>query len=213
MINSTKILFLSFFFFSSNTLASDNDWNYSVGLSLKQLSLDVYEKGRTNPEGILTENYTITPELGLASKITYFSDSSWGYKYVLNFGRFEMTTQEVDLEDVNLGTSANGYFLYAMPVGIYNFHKGKENSSILIGFGVGIGYLNASGEVILTESSPQVTHDLNFSELTYSYGLFFEHEINSWSYGISIYGPEITKGAYEYNLFDFGITLRKKFNF
>ena len=213
MKNSIILIFLTSSFFSINALASDNEWNYSVGISLKQLSLDVFERGKTDPEGTLTEDYTISPELGLNSNIIYSSDNNWGYKYVVNFGRFKMTTQEVDLNDINLGTSADGYFLYAMPVGVYNFHKGKDNSSILIGFGVGIGYLNASGDIILTESSPQIKHQFSFSELTYSYGLFFEHEINSWSYGISIYGPEITKDSYEYNLFDIGMTVRKKFAF
>ena len=213
MKNVLKVILFTFIFWSINALASDNGWNYSIGLSVKQMSLDVYEKGKTDPEGTLTEDYIVTPEIGLESNITYFSDSSWGYKYAINFGLFEMTTQEVDLKDVNLNTSVNGYYLYAMPVGVYDFLKDKENSSLLVGFGLGLGYLNASGDIIFTESSPQTKHDFDFSELTYSYGLFFAYEIYSWSYSISLYGPEVSDGNYEYNLFDFGLTVRKKFTF
>lgn len=213
MSNIIRLIGLTFIFWPLNAFASDNAWNYSIGLSLKQLSLDVYEKGQTDPEGILTDDFRVLPELGLESDITYSSDSSWGYKFVINLGWFEMTTQEVALEDVNLGTSAKGYFLYAMPVGVYDFFKEKENSSLLVGFGLGIGYLNASGDIIFTESSPQTRHDFNISELTYAYGLFLEYTRHSWSYSISLYGPEVSDGSYEYNLFDFGMTVRKKFSF
>lgn len=192
---------------------SDNKWNYSIGLSLSQLSLDVYEEGKTDPEGILTEDYTVTPVLGLESDITYASNSNWGYKLAINMGRFKMTTQEVGTSDINLNTSANGYFLYAMPVGVYDFLKGTNNGSLLLGMGIGLGYLNASGDIIFTEASPQIKHDFDFSELTFSFGLFFEYEISSWSCSINLYGPEVSKGGYEYNLFDFGITVRKKFYF
>ena len=213
MTNVIRLILVTLLFWPINAFASDNTWNYSIGLSLKQLSLDVYEKGQTDPEGVLTGDFRVAPELGLESNITYFSNSSWGYKFAFNLGWFEMSTQEVALEDVNLGTSAKGYFLYAMPVGVYDFFKDKENSSLLVGLGFGVGYLNASGDIIFTESGSQTRQEFDFSELTYSYGLFFEYVIHSWSFGISLYGPEVSDGNYEYNLFDFGMTVRKKFSF
>jgi len=192
--------------------ASENRRNYNIGLSIKQLSLDVYERGMTDPEGILTSNLTVRPAFGIESKITYATDSNFGYKYVLNLGQFNMTTQEVRSNDVNLGTSANGYYLYAMPVGVFSILN-KENSTILVGIGMGIGYLNATGHIIFTESTQQPRHYIDISKFTYSFGIFFEHEIYSWSYCISLYGPEIDQGNYEYNLFDFGITVRKMIYF
>ena len=213
MTNIIRLIGLTFMFWPINAFASGNAWNYSFGISVKQLALDVYEKGQTDPEGILTDDFRVFPELGFESNITYFSNSSWGYKFAINLGWFEMTTQEVALEDVNLGTSADGYYLYAMPVGVYNIFKEKENSSLLVGVGLGVGYLNASGDIIFTESSPQTRHEFNISELTYAYGLFLEYVRDSWSYSISLYGPEVSKGDYEYNLFDFGVTVRKKFSF
>lgn len=213
MTNILKLIALVLICWPINTFASGDAWNYSIGISVKQLSLDVYKNGQTDPEGILTDDFRFFPEFGLESNITYFSNSSWGYKVVVNLGWFEMTTQEVALADVNLGTSADGYFLYAMPVGFYDFFKNKENSSLLVGIGLGVGYLNASGDIIFTEATPQTRHEINISELTYAYGLFLEYDRDSWSYSISLYGPEVSKGGYEYNLFDFGVTVRKKFSF
>lgn len=213
MRNSSALLLLCVALFSIDSAADEHRWNYSLGFSLKQLSLDVYKAGKTDPEGVLTDELTLYPDIGLESSITYFSDSSWGYKYALNFGHFKMSTQEVDSQDKHLGTSASGQFIYAMPVAVYDFNKHSSNSSLLLGFGVGIGYLNASGTIIFTEANPQTRHRFNLAQLTYAFGLFFEHTINTWSYGVSLYGPEISKGGYEYNLFDMGVTLRKKFSF
>lgn len=202
-----------FLLYPGHALGSEQEWNYSVGISLKQLSLDVYRLGKTDPEGTLTEGFAIIPVLGIDSKINYFSESSWGYKWVINFGGFEMTTQDVNYQDVNLGTSSSGYYLYAMPVGVYNFHKGKENNTILLGLGVGVGYLRATGNIIFTEATPQLNHEFDLSQFTYSFGLFFEQEFEDWSYGVSIYGPEVPKGDYEYNIFDLGFVVRKRINF
>lgn len=196
-----------------DALALEDSWNYSIGVSVKQLSLDVYASGASDPLGVLTEDYSFMPELGVDSDITYLQNGAWGYKYAISFGGFEMTSQEVNLDDVNLGTSASGYYLYAMPVAVYDFNKGRANNALILGLGVGVGYLDASGDIIFTEVLPQVKHDFDFSEFSFSYGLFFEHEIDSWSYSVSLYGPEVSRGGYEYNLFDFALTLRKKFRF
>jgi len=213
MNNFLRWLIIGCLFLSSNIKASDDAWNFTLGLSIKQLSLDVYEINKTDPEGILTQDFTIAPELGLESGITYFTNSYWGYKYAINFGAFEMNTQEVALQDIDLNTSADGYFLYAMPVLVYDFLKNKNDQHLLLGVGFGIGYLNASGNIVLTESSPQITHNFDFSELTVSYGVYFDYSVNSWSYNISLYGPEVIDQNYEYNLFNFSMTIRKKFSF
>lgn len=213
MNNSLKTIFIGCLFFSSSIKAHNDTWSYTIGINIKQLSLDVYEKNNTDPKGILTGDFLIVPELGVESDITYFSNSNWGYKYAINFGAFEMDTQEVVQEDIDLNTSANGYFIYAMPVGVYDFLKNKKDQHLLLGLGIGLGYLKASGDIILTESTPQIRHNFNFSELTYSYGLYLDYSVNSWSYSINLYGPEVSDEDYEYNLFDFSMTVRKKFSF
>ena len=213
MNNFFRMIIIGCLFLSSNIKASNDTWNYTIGISIKQLSLDVYEKNNTDPEGILTEDFAFVPELGLESGITYFSNSNWGYKYAINFGAFEMNTQEVGQEDIDLNTSANGYFIYAMPVGVYDFLKNKKDQHLLLGFGIGLGYLKASGDIVLTESAPQIKHIFDLSELTYSYGIYLDYSVNSWSYNISLYGPEVVDEDYEYNLFDFSMTIRKKFSF
>ena len=198
---------------SFNVAAADNVWDYIVGFSVREISLDVYEKGETDSLGTLTKDYSLIPEFGLESKVTYFSDSDWGYKYALNIAPFEVSRQEVDLETVDLNTSADGYFFYAMPVLVYDFLKQKSDDHLLLGLGFGIGYLNAEGDIILTEADPQIRHDFEFSEFAGSIGLLFQYITENWSYSASLYGPEVSDGDYEYNLWDFRLTVRRAIPF
>ena len=196
-----------------NVAAADNVWDYIVGFSVREISLDVYEKGATDPEGILTRDYSLIPEFGIESKVNYFSDSDWGYKFAFNIAPFKVSRQEVGLENVDLNTSADGYFFYAMPVLVYDFLKQKSDDHLLLGLGLGIGYLNAEGDIILTESDPQIRNEFEFSEFTGSMGLLLQYITENWSYSVSLYGPEVSDGDYEYNLFDFRFTVRRAIPF
>ena len=122
-------------FWPINAFASDNAWNYSFGISVKQLALDVYEKGQTDPEGILTDDFRVFPELGFESNITYFSNSSWGYKFAINLGWFEMTTQEVALEDVNLVPRQTVIIYMQCPLAFIIFSKRKKTAPYWLALG------------------------------------------------------------------------------
>ena len=213
MKHIVKIVPLVFILASFNASAADYFWDAIVGLTIKEVSFDVFEKGATDPEGTLTEDFFVVPEFGLESNITYFSDSSWGYKYALNISRFDMSRQDVDSETVDLDTSADGYFFYAMPVGVYDFHKHRAKSSLLLGLGLGIGYLNAEGNLIFTESNSRERHEFDFSEFTYSLGIFFQYIADGWSISTSVAGPEVSDGDFDYNLFDFSFSVRKTIPF
>lgn len=205
-----KILLLITIFYSTSSLADVEKWSLYVGLSAKQLSLDVYEKGQASPEGILTDVFLVTPEFGIESSTSSIS-SNFVYKYAIGLGVFKMDTQELNGKDIDLNTSGKGYYLYAMPVLGFEFLKGKNDKSLLVGLGVGIGYLKAKGDIIFTESTSNLKHDFDFSEFTYSIGLIVDYNVNRWSFSASLYGPEVTKGNYEYNLFDFGMSVRRRF--
>lgn len=207
------ILLSNITMFSVNATDVENNWSYSFGLSAKQLSLAVYDKGQETSLGDLTGKFVISPELLVENNINYFSDSRWAYKFVFRTGLFKMNTQEVNLEDINLGTSANGYYFYALPMIYYDLTKESSNSTFLLGFGFGAGFLNAKGDIIFTQASPQTRHNFYISELTYSAGFALEYHRNSWVYSVYSYSPQVSSGAYEYNLFDTSISVRKKFNF
>ena len=206
-----KLLFLMVCFFVVPAHAQDSRWSFLAGVSLKEVSLDVYRKGSSDSLGTLVSDYLILPEFVVERGITYFPDSAAGYKYVFGFGGFSMDKQEVDAENVDLGTSARGYYFYAMPVIAYDFFKAKHAQSLLFGLGFGVGYMNVKGDLILTETDLQTRHEFDFSEFNYSSGLFFEYALESWSLSFNLYGPSASDGDYEYDVYDFNITWRKRF--
>lgn len=192
-----------------SAFADDDSWQVNLGLSLKQNTLDVYKEGRTSPEGILSEPYQLTPDFGLESDLRPLM-KDFGYKYAFNFGYFSMSTQEVGERDKNLGTSAKGFYFYAMPVFIYDFFRTKE-TALSVGVGAGLGYLDARGSLYFTETD-QKKHSFSFSQLAPAFGLVLDYQLENWSVSIAAYGPEVTKQGYEYNLFDLGFTLRRRFD-
>ncbi len=211
MVKFASIILLGW---SVNVDAADSIWDYIVGLSIKEVTLDVYDEGDADSLGTLAEGFRLYPEFGLESGINYFSNSSsWGYKYALNLSGFDLSRQEVGLDEEDLDTSADGYFFYAMPVALYDFHKNRADSSLLIGIGIGIGigYLNAEGDIILTEASPQTRQEFSFSKSTWSAGVFFQYIIDGWSFSTSAAGPEVRDGDFDYSLFDFTLSVRRTF--
>ncbi len=212
MKSLVKVASIILFGWSVNVAAADSIWDAIVGLSIKEVTLDVYDEGDSDALGTLADGFKLYPEFGLESGINYFADtSSWGYKYALNLSGFDLSRQEVDLDEEDLGTSADGYFFYAMPVLLYDFHKNRGDSSLLAGVGVGIGYLNAEGDIILTEASPRTRQEFSFSEATWSAGVFFQYIIDGWSFSTSAAGPEVRDGDFDYSLFDFTLSVRRTF--
>ena len=63
-----------------------------------------------------------------------------------------------------------------MPViGYSNKVSDEDRESYLVGFGAGIGYVNASGDVILTEETGQPREEFSFNKIGYSLYLILEY--------------------------------------
>lgn len=179
-------------------------YTFAFGLSTKEVSLDVYDEDAANPNGTLTEGMYTTVFFSLDSPYTYFAEKSrFGYYLEYGLSVFKMTEQLVGLEEVNLGTSARGYYLYVTPTIFYlfgdkAFNDGK-GSSFKFGLGVGAGYLRAKGDIIFTEQS-QERHAFNVGGLGLSVSLFMDYRINSWLFRVRSVGPFITESGRDYSL-------------
>ena len=90
------------------------------GISFKELSLDIYEHDSTDSLGTLTSSFRPSLFINAGTPYKYFKDFNFGYNFIVGYSNFDMKRQEVDLDDIDLGTSANGYYLYAMPTLFYN---------------------------------------------------------------------------------------------
>lgn len=226
---TTAIILLFFSLVAPRVATADNagtgfdghwfdGYRLDVGLSVKQLTFDVYKSEETDTLGTLSGEFVTTVFLTFGSPYKYCGESNAGYYFQYGFSNFSMNTQEVDLEDVDLGTSAKGFFVYATPVFFYNFGdkhfvdgKGKAFKA---GFGIGLGYLTAKGDIIFTNTTSEThTFDISSDVLSMAYYVLFDFRVNNWIFRAYGGGPEITTKDFDYNLFDFSFDIGYTFCF
>jgi len=186
-------------------------YSLDLGLTVQQTSLTVSDTDG-NELGILTGKMGFSPFFNLGSPYHYFSESNFGYNFQYGYSSFSMDTQEVDAEDVDLGTSAKGNFFYAMPVFFYNFgtkHFSKEGKghSFKMGTGIGPGYLTADGDIQLTGADDS-NHQFNIKEkhaLTLAIYVLFDYRFNNWVFRARGGGPKTYHHGLQYELMDFAM--------
>ena len=123
------------------------------------------------------------------------------------FSNFRMKLQEVDLDEVNLNTSARGRYLYVTPMLFYQFGgkgpKSRNNHSVILGLGAGLGYLGSSGNMVFTEKAGAPVHDFDVSGLGTTINIVVDYRIKNWMVRIRGGGPSITEGDFDYDIFEF----------
>ncbi len=216
ILKITALVFLSLI--SIDSFAEDK-WSLVLGLNFRQATLDVYDPDvGVEPIGILKDDFKVLPHLSLdsASK-TLNNNGTLAYKISFNLDRIDMSTQQVNdnnvIIDVDAGTSAEGYYFYAMPVIYYEFFGDNPNQALRLGAGLGLGIVKAKGDIFIYENYNYNYHSFDINKFTYSYGLMLEYERKNWLFIIGSYTPEVTQNGYKYNIFETSFSIRRKFYF
>jgi len=198
-----------------------------IGVTASQVQLDVeeFEDGSKVSDGTLSTEISYAPFITAGSKYRYFGGTKFGYNIQITFSGFRVDKQDFDDDDLeDVGTSAKGYFVYALPVFFYNlgdkvFENGK-GKSLKFGIGVGVGYLEVEGDIILTnlEDGSQEKHDFDVSTDPIDLAAFVMMDVryNKWLLRISGGGPWIVnwndEDGYEFGLFDISMSLAYSFH-
>jgi len=124
---------------------------------------------------------------------------NWGYFLEAGLGSYNINTQAVDEEFVNLGTKINGKYAYLTWI-LYYKHRFKGDAYFAYGLGAGIGYLSADGNVKLTEVSGEPTVNIDLSDVSASGGLYMEYFRSKWFVRLAAYGPSFTEEPYEFGV-------------
>ena len=181
-------------------------YRLTPGVSLRSTDFDVYDKGSTDPNGTLSEDFSYWPFIVLGSPYKYFGESNWGGLMEYSFSGFNLNQQLVNDELVDLGTSVKGYYAFVTPTVFYSFSgqrpHGKYDQTLIAGLGVGLGYLKADGDIIFTESTQQRT-DIDISGAALAISLFLDYRFGSYVTRISGGLTSHDLGAYEYDAFGF----------
>ena len=217
---------------STNTLAEENPENkaggngYSFDLFLT-LSSDTFDANddALNTLGSFSGDIKPSIAVSLNSPYRFFDkgNSNIGYYFNYNFKRFDLDEQDTSLDNIfrideeNLGTSVDGYNLYAAVSVFYNFGKkiitSKKDSSFKAGISAGAGYLKANGNIILTEVANTPLQDVNISGLGAVIGVFFEYRKGPWVFKAEGIGTEVSDGAIDYSYTTFPIEIGYTVNF
>jgi len=138
-------------------------------------------------------------------------DTNWGYFMEMGFGSYNIHTQAVDNEVVNLNTDINGKYAYLTWV-LYYKHLLKHDAYMAYGIGLGLGYLHAEGNVKLTEESGEPTVDVDVSDVSASSGFYMEYHREKWFGRLVVYGPKFTEEPYEFGIAEAKVIIGRRFS-
>lgn len=194
----------------SNSL-EDNplpSYRITAGITIYSTDFDIYDKGSSNPNGTLSEEFSYAPSIIIGSPYNYFADSNWASSIEYSFSTFKLSQQLVNDELVDLGTSVEGYYAFITPTLVYSFTDAQNSSlnnySLITGLGVGIGYLEASGDIIFTETTQQQI-DFDISGAALAISLFIDYRIGDYITRISGGLTSYSQDDFEYDSFGFSM--------
>ncbi|RDH86072.1 MAG: hypothetical protein DIZ80_00970 [endosymbiont of Galathealinum brachiosum] len=176
-----------------------------VGISVNAIDFDVYNKDSTSSNGTLSEDFSYSPFISIESPYKFFGDSNWGGLMEYSLSSFNLKQQLIDNELSDLGTSVKGYYTFVTPTLFYSFNgvsSYNNNQMLIAGLGVGFGYLNASGEVIFTETTQEL-HNIDINGTALAISLFLDYRTGDFVTRISGGLTSHTKDNYDYDAFGF----------
>lgn len=111
-----------------------------------------------------------------------------------------------------MGTSVNGSYFFAAPVFFYNFSdrttRNGKGHAFKFGVGVGLGYLRANGNIILTEDHSQRLLNINVDEFAHSINVLMDYQYGNFIIRARGGGPRVDDGPIEYSIFEFAMDMR-----
>lgn len=220
-IKNRALSFLVFILVVLSTISQSHaeglfdDYLFRVGVGIRNIDLQVTSVFEKNPSGTMTEGEYVAPTFSMNSPYSYFKQSNFGYYFEYGIYNFDMNRQVVEggtAED-NQGTSVDGFSAYFAPVLFYNIGNKlelKNRHSFIIGVGLGIGYLDASGDVIFTETTKE-TFNVDIDKVDIAIAVLLEYQYGPWFVRIQDVGPSIREGDYDYELLDQSFTIGYSF--
>lgn len=186
-------------------------------VSISQPSLKVKSVANDSVLAEMVDKATIWPSITLKTRERYFGDSNFGYTAEAMAWYMKLDRQKVGSNEVDLGTSARGYFAYLTPTVYYRFGDRYSMDSsgwmTTIGLGVGVGYLNVQGTMLTTGTTPSRLEKINHVGFGASTGLFVEVMKNRWFLRLTSFGPVTKNGSINLELNDTSIKIGRRFNF
>jgi hypothetical protein len=150
---------------------------------------------------LLEGDYIPWPYLSFRSPTRYFGQSRFGWLMEYGLSGFRIDKQFdpfTETEARDRGTSAEGWFLYAVPTLTWDAPK-----DLKIGLGLGAGILSVRGDALIYDPFPTVTRiDYDFTELAYGGYFLTEYVIGNFMIGVHAGVLIAMKDSYDYTISD-----------
>lgn len=193
-------------------------YSVSAGPTFKLMEFDYYRSSEdSEPAGTMTEGFNVSYFVKLGSPYHFFSNSRrYGYFFEAEYSGFSLDKQEIGAEERDMGTSVEGSFWYVTPVAFMLFGpvpQGEKEWSVFLGVGAGLGYLDVSGDIYLTEDGSYDYRTVDESGVDIAASVIIEAHYDHWVTRISGGGPFLEVGDNTYSMFSFSWDLGYSFYF
>jgi hypothetical protein len=173
----------------------------NFGLAFKQVIVEISESGSTDIIARLESDLVVWPYLSFQSPTRFFGESSFGWLMEYGLSGFDIDKQREPFsmdEAVDRGTSARGWFLYAMPTVTWNPFENYR-----VGAGLGGGFLSIRGDALIYDPFPTVSRiEYDIEELTWGGFALTEYLFGNFMVGAQTGGLFAKKSPYDYTVAD-----------
>jgi hypothetical protein len=144
----------------------------------------VFENEESPAAGTLTADFEMMPYVLLVSPYRYFGEKDFAVAMEYDFTGF-----------------VEGYSAFVTPTVVVSLFGrepyGKHNQSLIAGVGFGIGYLEASGDIILTETTLQRKR-IDISGPALALSVFGDYRVEDYVFRVHLGMTSTIRGGDEY---------------
>jgi hypothetical protein len=178
-----------------------NYYRSNFGIAFKQILLDISDTDSLETVALLEGNLVPWPYLTFQSPVKYFGESQLGWLIEYGFSGFSIDEQSEPFsttEATDRGTSADGWFLYAMPTLTWD-----PSEVFRVGFGLGGGVMSVKGDALIYDPFPTVTRlEYDLTELTWGGYFLTEYLVGDFMVGVHVGVLISEKSPYDYSVSD-----------
>ena len=209
-----RLLFLiSFFSLFHTSLAAQWFMGYTadVGVAVRITTMEIKLQSNDQLLGKMESSSGLSPYVTFSSPYTYIKNSSFAYAFQYGFNWITLTRQKSGNESLDLDTRVGAWSIWATPVLVYtigdHYFIKQSGRAFHIGLGVGVGYLNASGNAVFTELTDQPVHNFSIQSFAYAVHFLADLQINQWKLRFMMEGPSLDQDSWKYSMYDTALIL------
>jgi hypothetical protein len=184
-----------------------------VGYGIVQWTMDI-KRTSDGATARLVQRDNSAVFIGYGSKPSFFTDSRFGYTFMVDYVDFEMKKQEIPGDQfADLGTEVKGYMIYAVPTLYYQWGEHRyKGRFVRLGLGVGVGAARYHGTVRLS-TGEIVSTEKRSLEPRLALSNFLEARWNHFGLSFSYASPRVYGDGYDIRVSDVSANIGYVFYF